>query len=171
MVAPPYSKQVLIGNWADRRYAYDERGNGILPGLNPPLGCEQHRSLSQDTYTLDAYRGDECKRQFVEKRVSRIHNFSHGTKSNVKFLDNPLLDHNFTTTNTLLYDWLPKLRLEQESKRQKLTGEIPTKQYQPDLMQAFGNLTKTRHFVQQQRAEEILEKTNHMQTTYDTAYN
>ncbi|XP_062127692.1 uncharacterized protein LOC133840054 [Drosophila sulfurigaster albostrigata] len=171
MVAQPYGKQVLIGNWADRRYAYDEKGNGILPGLNPAQKCEEHRSLSQDTYTYEGFSGDECLRHFKEKRVTRIHNFRNGTSSNLKMIDNPMLKNNFTTTNTLLYDWLPKHQLNQNLKRQLTTAEIPTKQNYPDLMQCFGNLTRTRNFAELQKAEEILEKTNAMQTTYDTAYN
>ncbi|KAH8371904.1 hypothetical protein KR093_009256, partial [Drosophila rubida] len=171
MVAQPYGKQVLIGNWADRRYAYDEKGNGILPGLNPPPVCEEHRSLSQDSYTTEAYRGDECKQQFVEKRVTRIRNFSNGTNANFRLMDNPKLSNNFTTTNTLLYDYLPKLRKRQLLKGQQPIAAVPTKLQYFDLLQSFGNLTKTYNFPAQQRRENIEEKTNHMRTTYDIAYN
>lgn len=167
MVAQPYGKQVLIGNWLDRRYAFDEKGNGILPGLNPPDECEQHRSLSQDTYTMDGYKGDECKKDFVEKRVTRMRNFSVSTSSNVKFLDNPGMKNNFTTTNTLLYDWMPKMHLIK-----KLTSaghpELPHK---PDMLQCFGNLTKTRHFAEQSKNDQAIENLLKMQTTYDIAYN
>lgn len=171
MVAPPYGKQVLIGNWLDRRYAFDEKGNGILPGLNPPQKCEQHRSLNQDTYTAKGFKGDECKRDFVEKRVTRMRNFSTSTSSNVKFLDNPAMRSNFTTTNTLLYDWLPKMRLERNMKQKLTSAERPEIPHKPDMLQSFGNLTRTHNFAKQLKNEKAFEDLHRMQTTYDIAYN
>ncbi|XP_034483188.1 uncharacterized protein LOC117788513 [Drosophila innubila] len=171
MVAPPYGKQVLIGNWLDRRYAFDEKGNGILPGLNPPQECEQHRSLSQDTYTMDVYEGDKCKRDFVEKRVTRMRNFSTSTSSSVKLLDNPAMKNNFTTTNTLLYDWMPKMFLDHYLKQKLPSAGRPQLPHKPDMLQCFGNLTKTRNFAEQLQNEKALENLHHMQTTYDIAYN
>ncbi|KAL7732179.1 hypothetical protein ACLKA6_010300 [Drosophila palustris] len=170
MCEPPYGKQVLIGNWFDRRYAFDEKGNGILPGLNPPQECERHRTLSQDTYTVEGKEVDS-KRDFMEKRVTRMRNFSASTSSTVKLFDDPEMIDNFTTTNTLLYDWMPKMYLEHFLKQNLPSAGRPELPHRPDMLQSFGNLTKTRNFAAQVKNEKALENMNNRQTTYDIAYN
>ncbi|EDV97289.1 GH16767 [Drosophila grimshawi] len=166
MVTPPYGKQVLVGNWMDRRYTSDEKTNGILPGLSPCDHCEQHRSLSQDTYTNKRQDRVELERYFVEKRATQNRHFYEATTSNVKLMDTDELRDNYTTTNTLVYDLLPRLRQELAStKSQPARGRSDT-----DMLQCFGNLTQTRNFAKQFEYERILDKQNHMQTSYSSAY-
>ncbi|KAH8416938.1 hypothetical protein KR222_008520, partial [Zaprionus bogoriensis] len=168
VAVPPYGKQVLIGNWIDRRYAFDEKSNGILPGLSPSERCERHRSLSMDSYTDAGYVGDDVKRYFVERRVTRMRNFTAGTTSNVKLMDGIEMRNNFTTTNTLLYDLLPALRL-------KLTKTVATEgppepQPEPDLLASYGNQTKTYNFQRRMKCALRQEQRIKMRTTYDSAY-
>lgn len=168
MAYQPYSKQVLIGNWFDRRFVNDEKSSGILPGLNPPEGCEHHRTLNEDTYTVTAYKGEVPKNTYEEQRLMRLRNYVAATESNVKLMDSLELCNNFATTNTLLYDWLPHQRKEL---LKTLSLDVPPKRLpHVDMLESFGNITRTDNYVQRMECEMKLSKLNNMRSTYATSF-
>lgn len=171
IVVPPYSKKVLIGNWVDRRYAFDEKTSGILPGLSPSDQCEKLRTLSQDTYTNAAFSGGDCKQYFKEKHVTRVRNFYAGTTSNVKLMDTTELKNNYTTTNTLVFDLLPRLREELRAMKAQPERGIPEHQQNVDMLQCFGNRTKTHDYAKHFKCQRQYEDSLRMRTTYGSAYN
>ncbi|ALC44542.1 CG14448 [Drosophila busckii] len=171
-----YGKQVLVGNWLDRRYCYDSKNNGIVPGLNAKEGCEQHLTLSQDTYTDAGYKGDDCKQYFIEKRVTRMRNFLQSNRSKVKLIDAPELRNNYTTTNTVAYELLPTLRHEfclaqTAAAATKQSSAMPERQLQVDMLQCFGNTTKTYDYAKNIRKQAIMDNIKRMQTTYAYEFN
>lgn len=168
MVHQPYSKQVLIGNWFDRRFVNDGKSSGILPGLSPQEGCEHHRTLNEDSYRGTAYKGEAPKNTFREQRLMRLRNFAAATESNVKLMDSLELSNNFTTTNTLLYDWLPHQRNEL---LKTLSPDVPPKRLpQLDLLQFYGNMTRTNNYAQSMKCEMELDGLNNMRSTYTTSF-
>lgn len=164
----PYSKQVLIGNWFDRRFGYTQKTNSIVPGLNPTDRCEQHRTLNQDSYSDAGYKGEEPKKNFLERRVTLMRNYNKGTKSNLRLMDGQELRNNYTTTNTLIYDWIPHLR--QKQKMVLPTDGVRKRQPEVDLLQAYGNLTKTENYAQRRKCEMKQDKRNIMTTTYASSF-
>lgn len=164
----PYSKQVLIGNWFDRRFGYDQKSNSIVPGLNSTDRCEQHRTLNQDSYSDAGYKGEEPKKNFLERRVTLMSNYNKGTKSNLRLMDSLELRNNYTTTNTLIYDWIP--HLWQQPKMALPTDGLRKHQPEVDLLQAYGNLTKTDNYAQRRKCEMKRDKRNIMMTTYASSF-
>lgn len=159
----PYSKQVLIGNWFDRRFVNDEKSSGILPGLSPPEGCEHHRTVNEDTYS-----GEVPKNTYEEQRLMRLRNYVASTASNVKLMDSLELCNNFATTNTLLYDWLPHQRKEI---LKTLTLDVPPKRLpHVDMLESFDNITRRDNCVQRMECEMELNKLNNMRSTYATSF-
>jgi len=110
MASSTFGAEVLIGNWAERRYAVVEQSNAILPGLRVS-GCEHHRSLCQDTYTRAPFDRAETVPFFVQHRKLAYQNFVRNRRSGLNLVDHELLKRNFTTTNTLEFQELPRLRL------------------------------------------------------------
>lgn len=165
----PYSEQVLIGNWFDRRFGSDGKGNGILPGQHSTERCEQHRTLNQDSYSDAGYKGEEPISKFKKQRGTFMTNYKAGTTSNVRLLDGQELLNNYTTTNTLLYDWLPQLRQQHMMK----VPQVGPPKHQPelDLLQAYGNMTKTHSWAQRKKCQIKLDKRYNMTTTYTSSYN
>lgn len=164
----PYSKQVLVGNWFDRRFVNDGKSSGILPGLSPPEGCEHHRTLNEDSYSGIAYKGKALNNTFAEQRFMRLRNCAAATKSNVKLMDSLELCDNFTTTNTLFFDWLPHQRKEF---LKTLSLDVPPKRLpQLDLLQFYGNMTMTDNYAQRMKCEMELDRLNNMRTTYSTSF-
>ncbi|XP_017116049.1 uncharacterized protein LOC108138378 [Drosophila elegans] len=169
MASPPYSKEVLIGNWAERRYAVEEQSNAILPGLRVS-GCERHRSLTQDTYTDAPFARAETVPFFVEQRKLAYHNFMRNTRSCLNLEDHELLNRNFTSTNTLEFQELPRLRIVQANMESDKSGP-PKRPTEVDRLQAFGNLTRTHNYPMRFKCEKLLGEISNMQTTYSACFN
>ncbi|EDW79479.2 uncharacterized protein Dwil_GK20390 [Drosophila willistoni] len=173
-----YSKQVLVGNWLDRRNSIDGQSNAILPGLKGPQGCEHHRTLSQDTYTDVAFTGNATIRDFEEQRMMAFENYRRGTSASVHFIDNEALKDNYTTLNTLIFGDLLKPHPKAECQNPAATaGHNMVKRQsgkhkrEIDLMQSFGNQARVQNIAKQIRYQELHEKINSMQTTYSSSYN
>ncbi|TDG44988.1 hypothetical protein AWZ03_008610 [Drosophila navojoa] len=158
VVVPPYGKEVLVGNWIDRRYASDEKSNAILPGLGTFAGCDRHLSISKESYTDAAQKSQDRMISFGEIRRSRMRNFFAGTTSNVIFIDDLTMNDNFTTTNTLFYDLLPRLSQQRQ-------------QRQLNMLLSYGNLTKTVGITKNAQFDRRPEKALRMRSIYDTSYN
>ncbi|XP_017042258.1 uncharacterized protein LOC108088799 [Drosophila ficusphila] len=169
MASPTYSTAVLIGNWAERRYAVQEQSNAILPGLRVS-GCENHRSLCQDTYTAAPFARAEAVPIFVEQRKLSYQNFIRNMRSCLNLVDNELLKRNFTTTNTLEFQELPRLRLLHSCRESSSSGP-PKQPAEVDRLQAFGNLTKTYNYSARFKCEKLLDELSNMQTTYSASFN
>ncbi|XP_068143234.1 uncharacterized protein [Drosophila tropicalis] len=173
-----YSKQVLVGNWLDRRNSIDGQSNAILPGLKGPQGCEHHCTTSQDTYTAVAFTGIAAKRDFEEKRMMAFENYQRGTSASVQFIDDEAWKENYTTLNTLIFGDLlkphPKAQCQSPpaAAGHKMVKRKSVKQKREiDLMQSFGNQAKILNIAKQMRFQEVHDKINSMQTTYSTSYN
>ncbi|EDW95560.1 uncharacterized protein LOC6535186 isoform X1 [Drosophila yakuba] len=169
MASPPYGKEVLIGNWAERRYAVEEQSNAILPGLRVS-GCELHRSLCHDTYTTAPFVGAETVSLFVDHRKLAYQNFIRNRQSCLNLVDEELLKRNFTTTNTLEFQEIPRLRLIHANGEKDKSGP-PKQPADVDRLQTFGNLTKTHNYLVRFKCEKILEEISNMQTTYSASFN
>lgn len=74
-------------------------------------GCELHRSLCHDTYTTAPFVGAEAVPLFVDHRKLAYKNFIRNRRSSLNLVDDELLKRNFTTTNTLEFQEIPRLRL------------------------------------------------------------
>ncbi|XP_037721673.1 uncharacterized protein LOC119554726 isoform X2 [Drosophila subpulchrella] len=138
MASSTFGAEVLIGNWAERRYAVVEQSNAILPGL-------RHRKL--------AYQ-----------------NFVRNRRSCLNLVDHELLKRNFTTTNTLEFQELPRLRLLHANRDTEKSGP-PNQPADVDRLQAFGNLTKTHNYLKRFKCAQLLEEISNMQTTYSASFN
>ncbi|XP_030378825.1 uncharacterized protein LOC115627322 [Scaptodrosophila lebanonensis] len=172
MVCPYYSKDVLVGNWRERRYVMEQESNAILPGLHTNENCEQHRTLNQDTYTDAAFKGDEVKSRHDERRMESFRNCFKSSASQVVLQDRPEMGKNYTTTNTLFFEVLPKDRqqwCQQGAAKNKKEIEL-TRVPQFDTLQGYGNLTKT-GFNTRRFCKYALDSANcRYQTTYSASY-
>ncbi|XP_037721671.1 uncharacterized protein LOC119554726 isoform X1 [Drosophila subpulchrella] len=169
MASSTFGAEVLIGNWAERRYAVVEQSNAILPGLRVS-GCEHHRSLCQDTYTRAPFDRAETVPFFVQHRKLAYQNFVRNRRSCLNLVDHELLKRNFTTTNTLEFQELPRLRLLHANRDTEKSGP-PNQPADVDRLQAFGNLTKTHNYLKRFKCAQLLEEISNMQTTYSASFN
>lgn len=171
LVTPPYGTEVLIGNWVDRRYAFDQNGKGILPGMCGEDTCERHLSLAQDTYTDAAFKAAVALPNFSDHRNSFMRNYFTGTTSSVAFLNDAALKRNFTTTNTLLYDLLPRLDREAHAESNAAPSGIPEHRQELDMLRSYGNMTKTFSIAELSKPRKPLGEKLRLRTTYDLAFN
>ncbi|XP_016971009.2 uncharacterized protein LOC108038693 [Drosophila rhopaloa] len=169
MASPQFGKEVLIGNWAERRYAVEEQSNAILPGLRVS-GCERHRSLCQDTFTRSAFARPETVFFFVEQRKLAYQNLMRNRRSCLNLVDHELLKRNFTSTNTLEFQELPRLRMLQANAEDDKSGP-PKHPAEVDRLQAFGNITRTHNYLRRFKCEKLLDEIGSMQTTYSACFN
>ncbi|KAH8355756.1 hypothetical protein KR084_012996 [Drosophila pseudotakahashii] len=169
MASPTYGTEVLIGNWAERRFAVVEQSNAILPGLRVS-GCEYHRSLCQDTYTSAPFDRADTVPFFVEHRKLAYQNFMRNSRSCMNLVDHESLKRNFTTTNTLEFQELPRLRLLLASGENESSGP-PKQPTDVDRLQAFGNLTRTHNYLHRFKCAKLLDEISNMQTTYSASFN
>ncbi|KAH8341580.1 uncharacterized protein [Drosophila kikkawai] len=167
MAFTPYGTAVLIGNWAERRFAVEEQSNAILPGIRVE-GCERHQSLSQDTYTDAAFVRVETVPNFLEQRKLAYRNYLKNSRSGLKFVDHESLKRNFTTTQTLDFQELPRQSLKLAKGEE---GCPPKQAAEIDRLKAFGNLTKTHNYLWRFKCEKLLEELRSKQTTYSASYN
>ncbi|KAH8379904.1 hypothetical protein KR009_007959 [Drosophila setifemur] len=164
-----YGKAVLVGNWSERRYGADEKSNAILPGIRVD-GCEFHRTLYKDSFTDADFVSVETNRFFDEQRKSAFRTYLKSRQSSLNFPDHESLMRNYTTTKTLDYDELPRLRALHLCKNYGKSGP-PQKHAEVDRLQAFGNLTKTHNYRKRHKCEKILSELSYMQTTYSATFN
>ncbi|KAH8379905.1 hypothetical protein KR009_007965, partial [Drosophila setifemur] len=131
-----YSSNVLIGNWFNNRYRGPEyTGSTILPGLTTEKGCENHQSCSQASYTPFDYN------QAVHDHLI-IRNRMYGNKvsqsGGLKLHDAEQYFNNFTTMNTLMFELIPKMRLQQRQKMEE-AGQSHYALVRPDQLDSYGN--------------------------------
>ncbi|KAH8335002.1 hypothetical protein KR067_003437 [Drosophila pandora] len=167
--SPQYSPSVLIGNWAERRYAVEEQSNAILPGIQV-VGCEHHRSLYKDSFTDEDFVSPDTTPFFTEHRKLAYQNFMKNGRSNLNLVDNDSLKRNFTTTMTLEFQELPRLRMLHACRDHGKMGP-PQQPFEVDRLQAFGNLTKTHNYLKRFKCEKLLSELSYMQTTYSAFFN
>ncbi|EDW40319.1 GL24964 [Drosophila persimilis] len=158
-----YSSNVLVGNWFNQRYQKDIRnGNTILPGLTAEEACERHKTCSQATYT-----------PFTRKETLYDHIESKHLMEGIKESQNSRqpLDHddrylnNYTSMNTLMFNMLPKMRLDE-----CLQMEKAGLRYQPsqlDATQCYGNNSLLRNKI---RCKLLSERPNRGATSYMTDF-
>ncbi|XP_017084289.1 uncharacterized protein LOC108116770 isoform X2 [Drosophila eugracilis] len=88
----------------------------------------------------------------------------------LNFVDHELLKRNFTTTNTLEFQELPRLRLLQPKGEKEKSGP-PQQPVDVDRLQAFGNLTKTHNYLMRFKCQKLLDEISYMQTSYSASFN
>ncbi|KAH8258731.1 hypothetical protein KR038_005158 [Drosophila bunnanda] len=168
MAFTPYGTAVLIGNWAERRFAVEEQSNAILPGIRVE-GCERHLSLSQDSYTDGPFVCDDTVPFFLEHRKLAYQNYLRNRRSGLKLVDHESLKRNFTTTNTLDFEELPRQSLLLAKGEDGKCGP-PNQAAEVDRLKAFGNLTKTHNYLWRFKCEKLLDDLKNMQTTYSASF-
>ncbi|XP_052849010.1 uncharacterized protein LOC128260231 isoform X2 [Drosophila gunungcola] len=75
MASPPYSKEVLIGNWAERRYAVEEQSNAILPGLRELPRLRIVQANMESDKSGPPKRPTEVDRLQAFGNLTRTHNY------------------------------------------------------------------------------------------------
>ncbi|XP_001353385.2 uncharacterized protein [Drosophila pseudoobscura] len=171
MASSPYGKEVLIGNWAERRYEIDEKSNAAVPGVRAPEGCEKYQTVSQRTYTNAPFTGIDTVQNYSDQRQEAFQNLRKNSTSSLSLVDHISLTRNFTTTTTLTYEVLPQRFLK---KKQLDSGNCGPPQRQPelDMLQSFGNLTRTYNYKKLFKCEKLLAHlAGKAQTTYRSSYN
>ncbi|XP_022229731.2 uncharacterized protein LOC111079040 [Drosophila obscura] len=166
-----FGKEVLIGNWSERRYEVEEKSNAVVPALRALEGCEKHQSVSRSTYTKAPFNAMGTVLDFSDQRQQAFQNFRKNATSNMSLVDHSSLNRNFTTTTTLAFDVLPQRFLKQKELESGYCGP-PQRQPEIDMLQSFGNLTTTYNYPKLIRCEKLLSHlSSKAQTTYGASYN
>ncbi|XP_034659138.1 uncharacterized protein LOC117895544 [Drosophila subobscura] len=166
-----YGKEVLIGNWSERRYEIEEKSNAVVPAVRALEGCEQHQSVTQATYTKAPFTAMGTVKNFADQRGKAFANFKKNETSNMSLLDHISMNRNFTTTSTLAFEVLPQRFLKQKQSESGYCGP-PQRQPEIDMLQSFGNLTQTHNYPKRFRCEKLLAHlSSGAQTTYGASYN